>query len=95
MKSLLVGQTPFFSLTVDFLSLQITQIRDPDGSIQSSSSSQEVYYIGIIDTLTEYNLKKITEHTFKKLLYNANEISAIPPRPYRQRFLKYVSSILD
>ena len=65
------------------------------GGMVSPSQPDECYFVGVIDTLTEYNFKKMSEHTIKKLLYNATDISAIPPRPYRQRFMRYVASIID
>ena len=61
----------------------------------SPTEPSEIYFIGIIDTLTEYNLKKAGEHHLKSLLYDSTQISAIPPAPYRERFIKYVDSILE
>jgi len=54
-----------------------------------------VYFIGIIDILTQYDLKKKSEHVFKSLMYNKHEISAIAPEPYRKRFLKYLVTIFQ
>jgi len=36
-----------------------------------SASSEEIYFIGIIDHLTEYNLKKKSEHTLKSLVHDS------------------------
>jgi len=57
---------------------------------------KEVYYVGIIDVLTEYDIKKKSEHAIKSILYRASEgeISAVPPAAYKERFLKYISSII-
>jgi len=59
------------------------------------SPGNQVYFMGIIDNLTEYNFKKKSEHHFKSLFHDSSQISAIPPTPYRIRFLKYVASIMD
>jgi len=61
-----------------------------------SEDRNAIYFMGIIDTLTLYNIKKMTERLTKRLLGNdANQISAIDPSRYRIRFLHYVNSIID
>ncbi|EFC47953.1 predicted protein, partial [Naegleria gruberi] len=50
----------------------------------------EVYYIGIIDILTEYNRKKEAEHTLKSITNKSDTISAIPAKPYSERFFKFM-----
>jgi len=59
-----------------------------------SSDRSAVYFIGIIDVLTEYNLKKRGEHFAKSLLHGSSLISAVPPAKYRRRYQKYVISIV-
>jgi hypothetical protein len=49
----------------------------------------------MIDYLTVYNLKKKSEHTLKSLVHDSTQISAIPPEPYRKRFLLYIASIIE
>ncbi len=70
----------------------------------------EVYFIGIIDILTLFDLKKKAEHVLKtvknfdnvsieiwhldlKTNPDQKNISAIPPAPYKERFLNYCSTI--
>lgn len=60
-----------------------------------SIDQEEVYYIGIIDILTVYNFRKRSERWAKSLKYHADEISAMPPKPYRTRFQRYVASIVE
>lgn len=60
-----------------------------------SEDKNEVYVLGIIDTLTEYNYKKRGENLAKSFLHNPNDISAIPPSPYRKRYVKYIASIVE
>ena len=68
----------------------------PSGSRSGGSShGHAVYFVGIIDILTQYNLKKIGEHHLKSLFHDSRLISAIPPAPYRSRFVKYMYTIID
>ena len=62
---------------------------------EHGSGPKEIFFVGLIDTLTEYNFNKKAERALKSFLYNKNEISAIPPRPYRTRFQKYATGILE
>ena len=58
-----------------------------------SNLKNEVYFVGIIDILTEYNYKKMGEHIAKSF-FQSNVISAVPPPIYRKRYQKYVNSII-
>lgn len=55
---------------------------------------EEIYYLGIIDCLTQYNLIKKSEHFFKSFGSNEAEISAIPPGRYGDRFLKFMKNTI-
>jgi Ca2+-binding EF-hand superfamily protein/uncharacterized protein YbjT (DUF2867 family) len=67
------------------------------GGLLSSEGHEktEIYFIGIIDTLTVYDLWKKGENMIKTMRYLKQEISAIAPEPYRKRFLRYLSTIID
>jgi 1-phosphatidylinositol-4-phosphate 5-kinase len=65
------------------------------GDASGSDAAREIYFIGVIDILTCYDIKKKTEHHLKSFIYNRKEISAVPPDDYRMRFLKYVTSIVS
>jgi len=69
------------------------------GIISRDSKGQkrgpEMYFIGLIDTLTTYDFKKYGEHVLKSIIHDSNEISAISPEPYRKRLLRFASKILD
>lgn len=54
---------------------------------------EEIYYLGIIDCLTRYNLKKKSEHFFKSMVSPEAGISAIPPERYGARFVKFICGI--
>ncbi|KTW27714.1 hypothetical protein T552_02154 [Pneumocystis carinii B80] len=52
-----------------------------------------IYYIGIIDLLTKYNIIKKVEHFWKGLSHSKAQVSAIPPSGYASRFFKFITSI--
>ncbi|OEL34542.1 Phosphatidylinositol 4-phosphate 5-kinase 9 [Dichanthelium oligosanthes] len=52
-----------------------------------------VLYLGIIDILQEYNLRKKIEHTYKSIKYNSLSISVVEPNFYSERFLKFIRTI--
>uniref|UniRef100_A0A8R7K4H6 1-phosphatidylinositol-4-phosphate 5-kinase n=1 Tax=Triticum urartu TaxID=4572 RepID=A0A8R7K4H6_TRIUA len=52
-----------------------------------------VPYIGIIDILQEYNMRKNTEHACKSIKYNPLSISVVEPRFYLERFLKFICTV--
>eukprot|EP00742_Colponemidia_sp_Colp-10_P003628 GILJ01003862.1.p1 GENE.GILJ01003862.1~~GILJ01003862.1.p1 ORF type:complete len:536 (-),score=61.21 GILJ01003862.1:254-1795(-) len=52
--------------------------------------SNEIYYMGIIDILQVYNLRKRFEHLGKSLKYDANEISAVKPSSYASRLIRFI-----
>ncbi|KAN0012253.1 hypothetical protein ACTFIU_007551 [Dictyostelium citrinum] len=54
-----------------------------------------IYFLGLIDILTTYNLKKRGENAVKGLLFDRTQISAINPKDYQIRFIKYIESIFD
>ncbi|KAJ6816378.1 phosphatidylinositol 4-phosphate 5-kinase 1-like [Iris pallida] len=52
-----------------------------------------VLYLGIIDILQEYNLKKRIEHAFKSLKYDPLTISAVEPKLYSSRFISFLERV--
>lgn len=52
----------------------ITAFTQDQGGIQSTDDENnpwdEIYFMGIIDILQPYNLRKIAEHSFKSLRYD-------------------------
>ena len=62
-----------------------------DGGIMSCTGDK-VYYIGIIDILTEYNFLKKTEHFCKMIRYCSEKMSCIPPKKYRDRYIDYMTN---
>lgn len=62
------------------------------GGIQALTQN-EVFYIGIIDTLTDYNIKKMSEHLSKSVIYDSKQVSCVPPQEYQERFVRYLQTI--
>lgn len=58
-----------------------------------SLKGHETYYIGIIDMLTVYNMKKKTANFFKTFLWTEATLSTIPPEDYEERIEKYAKRI--
>lgn len=61
-----------------------------EGGIENYGCDR-IYFMGIIDILTEYNTKKKLEHFFKSLKYG-DKISCIPPDKYGHRFSEFINS---
>jgi 1-phosphatidylinositol-4-phosphate 5-kinase len=56
---------------------------------------REIYYIGIIDILQEYNLWKRSETVVMGIRRRSlHQISSVPPNEYASRFLSFMSSLL-
>ncbi|WCJ18292.1 Phosphatidylinositol-4-phosphate 5-kinase family protein [Euphorbia peplus] len=49
-----------------------------------------VLYMGIIDILQEYNMRKKVEHACKSFKFDPCTISAVEPKLYADRFLKFL-----
>ena len=58
--------------------------------VQDLKNGQK-YYIGIIDTLTNFGGRKGCESFFKRVFCGSG-VSALPPKPYAQRFLRFMES---
>lgn len=52
-----------------------------------------VLYVGIIDILQKYNLRKQIEHAYKSVLFDSVSISAVEPTFYSQRFLQFIRKV--
>ncbi|PIN08105.1 Phosphatidylinositol-4-phosphate 5-kinase [Handroanthus impetiginosus] len=54
-----------------------------------------VLYLGIIDILQEYNMKKKIEHKCKSMKYDPLSISAVEPKVYSKRFINFLERIFS
>ncbi|CAX42635.1 1-phosphatidylinositol-4-phosphate kinase, putative [Candida dubliniensis CD36] len=65
-----------------------------DGGIRATNEenipTSEIYYLGIIDCLTNYSLKKRLETCWRSLSHPRQTISAVPAKEYGDRFLEFI-----
>jgi 1-phosphatidylinositol-4-phosphate 5-kinase len=52
-----------------------------------------VLFMGIIDILQEYNVRKKLEHKYKSLRYDPLKISVVEPKLYAQRFTDFLRTV--
>ena len=69
------------------------------GGIRSSDQFDNdgdiIYFIGIIDCLTNYSLLKKLETFWRSLSHDTKIVSAIPPKDYANRFFEFVEDSID
>jgi len=58
-----------------------------------SADGSKIYFVGIIDILTEYNVRKKVEHNFKRARFGEG-ISCVPPIHYGDRFKEFLKGLL-
>ncbi|XP_075757882.1 phosphatidylinositol 5-phosphate 4-kinase type-2 gamma isoform X2 [Pelodiscus sinensis] len=69
--------------------VDVYAIRSAEGGPQP-----EVYFMGLIDILTQYDAKKKAAHAAKTVKHGAGaEISTVHPEQYAKRFLDFVTNI--
>lgn len=65
-----------------------------DGGIRSTNKRNEpgadIYYLGIIDFLTNYSLKKRLETFWRSLSHSRDTILSVPAHEYGERFLQFI-----
>ena len=49
------------------------------------------YFMGLVDVLTQYGIKKRTAQAAKSVKYNADMISTVHPEQYAKRFCDFIS----
>jgi len=64
--------------------------------IFKSKNGKYIYFMGIIDYLQKFNIKKFLENKYKGILYKKQiqTISAVDPTIYSDRMLKFLQSNL-
>ena len=66
------------------------------GGVESDGRpSDEVYYLGVIDILQQYDLRKRGETLVKSFLHPARGLSSVPPDAYARRFVEFVAAHTD
>ncbi|OBA23498.1 phosphatidylinositol-4-phosphate 5-kinase [Metschnikowia bicuspidata var. bicuspidata NRRL YB-4993] len=65
-----------------------------NGGIRATNESNEpvseIYYLGIIDCLTNYSFKKKLETAWRSITQSRSTISAVPAREYGDRFIQFI-----
>ncbi|SCV03977.1 LANO_0G07404g1_1 [Lachancea nothofagi CBS 11611] len=64
-------------------------------SDQFNNDLNKIYYIGIIDCLTNYSCVKKLETFWRGLSHDLKVISAVPPRDYGDRFYEFMASSVN
>ena len=59
-----------------------------------STDQREMYFMSVIDILTEYTTIKRLEHGWKSCLIS-RDVSCVPPKQYANRFMAYMESIIE
>lgn len=69
-----------------------------EGGMQATDEQNNgmdiIYYLGIIDICTPYNMSKRVEHAWKSVTENPVTISCVEPSIYGQRFLDFLMSVM-
>lgn len=78
----------FTSRDLDFFPAACDAVPGSDGD---GVVSEEVYYLGIIDILQQYNLRKSGENLLKGLTHDRKAISAVAPKDYAERFVEFMA----
>lgn len=61
-----------------------------NSSNESNDPAGSLYFFGIIDILTQYNAFKRAGATLKSITHSYNDISAVDPVTYRDRFIRFL-----
>ena len=64
-----------------------------DGGILNEKEN-EIYYMGIIDILTNYDCIKVGEFVYKSVRYCTKKMSCVSPAAYQERFIDYLQKII-
>ncbi|ORX54791.1 SAICAR synthase-like protein [Piromyces finnis] len=59
---------------------------------ENNKELQEIYFLGIIDIFTSYNMKKKLEYLCKSIINNKKNISSVNPSFYSKRFLDFIKN---
>ncbi|GAB5368666.1 hypothetical protein AAMO2058_001339100 [Amorphochlora amoebiformis] len=88
--SLLVG---IHLPTSQFWEKEMVRKTSPARATLVSADEKEVYYLGIIDFLVFYGLKKRGEYYFRQVQGLGSRASVLPPKWYGQRFIEFTKSM--
>ncbi|KAI8867633.1 SAICAR synthase-like protein, partial [Ramicandelaber brevisporus] len=77
------------------LDLALSTMYQDDGGLMATDERDRptdmIYYLGVIDILTPYNMKKRVESVFKAVIHGGGQgVSAVHPHKYARRFLQFI-----
>lgn len=72
---------------------KIVQAETDSAEIELFEVYDVVIYLGIIDILQEYNMKKKMEHACKSVKFDPLSISVVEPKIYSKRFITFLERI--
>lgn len=64
-------------------------------SDQLNHDLNQIYFVGIIDCLTNYSFFKKLETLWRSMNHDLKEFSAIPPKLYRDRFYQFIEDSVN
>lgn len=64
------------------------------GIPSAAENKKEIYFMALIDILTQYGLKKRSANVAKTVKYGDQEISTVKPEQYSKRFLDFINKIV-
>lgn len=64
------------------------------GIPSNTETKKEIYFMALIDILTQYGLKKRSANVAKTVKYGDQEISTVKPEQYSKRFLDFINKIV-
>jgi len=62
--------------------------------INPKTGKSETYFLGVIDCLTDFHIWKLAAHTFKRILWEKEMLSTVPPDYYADRFFQFCSKTI-
>ena len=59
------------------------------------AAGDHIYFMGIVDFLQDYNMRKYLETQFKSVRHKRAAMSSVPPQEYAQRFHAFMTQIME
>lgn len=72
---------------------KLSDPEDDSAEVELFEVYDVVLYMGIIDILQEYNVKKKLEHAYKSMQFDPMSISVVEPKMYATRFTKFLEKV--
>ncbi|CAM9858284.1 unnamed protein product, partial [Hapterophycus canaliculatus] len=58
--------------------------------VEGGAPGNDIYFMGIIDILQQYNMRKHAETFWKGLKHDRYEVSCVDPKLYYERFVDFL-----